>query len=221
MNLFIKYMSAIQLTFILLLLLLSILIHFSIGIAYGNHFCDITIVSNVFTGREFSNGTKSLEFFPNKLTVNVGGEPIQWVNEFKEPHTVTFIPESLITRLSKFNDSSNVMDSILDSLNNGDANLKTKLTPKTQFLITNNNNKVFTSQKNIDDNITLNQSVSIFNSGIISPNNNNNNQNNSLSDVTINFLEEGIYRYICLVHPWTTGTISIIKPSSSIYDKMF
>ena len=67
MNLFIKYMSAIQLTFILLLLLLllllSILIHFSIGIAYGNHFGDITIVSNIFTGREFSNGTKSLEFF--------------------------------------------------------------------------------------------------------------------------------------------------------------
>ena len=114
------------------------------------------------------------------------------------------------------------MNSILDSLNNGDANLKTKLTPKTQFLITNNNNKVFTSQKNIDDNITLNQSVSIFNSGIISPNNNNNNnQNNSLSDITINFSEEGVYRYICLIHPWTTGTISIIKPSSSIYDKMF
>lgn len=207
--------------FILLLLLLSILIHFSIGIAYGNHFGDITIVSNVFTGREFSNGTKSLEFFPNNLTVNVWAEPIQWVNEFKEPHTVTFIPESLITRLSKFNDSSSVMDSILDSLNNGDANLKTKLTPKTQFLITNNNNKVFTSQKNIDDNITLNQSVSIFNSDIISPNNNNNNQNNSLSDITINFSEEGVYRYICLVHPWTTGTISIVKPSSSIYDKMF
>src|SRR5919107_2926256 len=193
MNLFIKYMSAIQLTFILLLillLLLSILIHFSIGIAYGNHFGDIIIVSNIFTGREFSNGTKSLEFFPNNLIVNVGAEPIQWINEFKEPHTVTFIPESLITRLSKFNDSSNVMDSILDSLNNGDANLKTKLTPKTQFLITNNNNKVFTSQKNIDDNITLNQSVSIFNSDIISlnnNNNNNNNQNNSLSDITINF----------------------------------
>src|SRR5215208_4881799 len=121
-------MSAIQLMFILLLLL-SLLITFSFGIAYGNHFGDITIVSNVFTGREFSDGTKSLEFFPNNLTVNVGGEPIQWVNELKEPHTVTFIPESLITRLSKFNDSSSVMGSILDSLNNGDANLKTKLTP--------------------------------------------------------------------------------------------
>ena len=113
------------------------------------------------------------------------------------------------------------MDSILDSLNNGDANLNTKLTPKTQFLITNNNNKVFTLQKNNDDNITLNQSVSIFNSDIISLNNNNNNQNNSLSDITINFSEEGVYRYICLVHPWTTGTISIVKPNSSIYDKMF
>src|SRR5215212_6284390 len=217
-------MSAIQLMFILLLLL-SLLITFSFGIAYGNHFGDITIVSNVFTGREFSNGTKSLEFFPNNLTVNVGGEPIQWVNELKEPHTVTFIPESLITRLSKFNDSSSVMNSILDSLNNNNTtNLKTKLTPETQFLITNNNNEVFTSQKNNHDNITLNQSVTIFNSGIISPNNNNNNnnnQNNSLSDITINFPEEGVYRYICLVHPWTTGTISIVKPNSSIYDKMF
>jgi plastocyanin len=115
------------------------------------------------------------------LTVNVGGEPIQWVNELKEPHTVTFIPASLITRLSRFNDSSSVMNSVLDSLNNNTTNLKAKLTltPETQFLITNNNNKVFTSQKNNDDNITLNQSVSIFNSGIISPNNNNNNNNNN------------------------------------------
>jgi plastocyanin len=210
-------MSAIQLMFILLLL--SIFIHFSFGIAYGNHFGDITIVSNIFTGREFSNGTKSLEFFPNNLTVNVGGEPIRWVNELKEPHTVTFIPESLITKLSTLHDSSSVMNSILDSLNNNNTNLKTKLTPKTQFLITNNNNKVFTSQKNNNNNITLNQSVSIFNSGIIYPNNNN--QNNSLSDITVNFSEEGVYRYICLIHPWTTGTISIVKPKSSIYDKLF
>ena len=209
-------LAAIQLVFILL----SILIIFSFGIAYGNHFGDITIVSNIFTGREFSNGTKSLEFFPNNLTVNVGGEPIRWVNELKEPHTVTFMPESLITKLSKFNDSSSVMNSILDSLNNNnsDTNLKAKLTPETQFLITNNNNKVSTPQKN-NDNITLNQSVSIFNSGIISPNNNN--QNNSLSDITINFSEEGVYRYICLIHPWTTGTINIVKPKSSIYDKLF
>ena len=207
--------AAIQLVFILL----SILIIFSFGIAYGNHFGDITIISNVFTGREFSNGTKSLEFFPNNLTVNVGGEPIRWVNELKEPHTVTFMPESLITKLSKFNDSSSVMNSILDSLNNNsDTNLKAKLTPETQFLITNNNNKVSTPQKN-NDNITLNQSVSIFNSGIISPNNNN--QNNSLSDITINFSEEGVYRYMCLIHPWTTGTINIVKPKSSIYDKLF
>jgi plastocyanin len=154
------------------------------------------------------------------LTVNVGGEPIRWVNELKEPHTVTFIPESLITKLSTLHDSSSVMNSILDSLNNNNTNLKTKLTPETQFLITNSNNEVFTSLKN-NNNITLNKSVSIFNSGIISPNNNNNNQNNSLSDITINFSEEGVYRYICLVHPWTTGTISIVKPSSSIYDKMF
>ena len=77
----------------------------------------------------------------------------------------------------------------------------------------------FTSQKNNNNNITLNQSVSIFNSGIISPNNNN--QNNSLSDITINFSQEGVYRYICLIHPWTTGTISIVKPKSSIYDKLF
>jgi len=213
MNLFLSNMSAaIQLVFILL----SILIIFSFGIAYGNHFGDITIVSNVFTGREFSNGTKSLEFFPNNLTVNVGGEPIRWTNELKEPHTVTFMPESLITKLSKFNDSSSVMNSILDSLNN--TSLKTKLTPETQFLITNSNKEVFTSQKN-NNNITLNQSVSIFNSGIISPNNNN--KNNSLSDITINFSEEGVYRYICLIHPWTTGTISIVEPKSSIYDKLF
>jgi plastocyanin len=208
--------AAVQLVFILL----SILIIFSFGIAYGNHFGDITIVSNIFTGREFSNGTKSLEFFPNNLTVNVGGEPLRWVNELKEPHTVTFMPESLITKLSKFNDSSSLINSILDSLNNNnsDTNLKAKLTPETQFLITNNNNKVSTPQKN-NDNITLNQSVSIFNSGIISPNNNN--QNNSLSDITINFSEEGVYRYMCLIHPWTTGTINIVKPKSSIYDKLF
>jgi plastocyanin len=202
-------------------ILLFILIIFSFEIAYGNHFGDITIVSNVFTGREFSNGTKSLEFFPNNLTVNVGGEPIRWVNELKEPHTVTFMPESMITKLSKFNDSSSVMNSILDSLNNNNTSLKTKLTPETQFLITNSNNKVFSSQKNNNNNnnITLNQSVSIFNSGIISSNNNN--QNNSLSDITVNFSEEGVYRYICLIHPWTTGTISIVKPKSSIYDKLF
>lgn len=207
--------AAVQLVFILL----SILIIFSFGIAYGNHFGDITIVSNIFTGREFSNGTKSLEFFPNNLTVNVGGEPIRWVNELKEPHTVTFMPDSLITNLSKFNDSSSVMNIILDSLNNNsDTNLKAKLTPETQFLITNNNNKVSTSQKN-NDNITLNQSVSIFNSGIISPNNKN--QNNSLSGITISFPEEGVYRYMCLIHPWTTGTINIVKPKSSIYDKLF
>ena len=102
--------------------------------------------------------------------------------------------------------------------NNSDTNLKAKLTPETQFLITNNNNKVSTPQKN-NDNITLNQSVSIFNSGIISPNNNN--QNNSLSDITINFSEEGVYRYMCLIHPWTTGTINIVRPKSSIYDKLF
>jgi plastocyanin len=201
----------------LISILLSLLLTSSFGIAYANHFGDITIVSNVFTGREFSNGTKSLEFFPNNLTIKVGGEPIQWINELKEHHTVTFIPESLITKLSKFNDSSSVMDSILKSLKKNNTNLKTKLTPEIQFLIT-NNNEVLTSQK-INNNITLNKSVTIFNSGIISPNNNN--QNNSLSDITINFPEEGVYRYMCLIHPWTTGTINIVKPEASIYDKFF
>jgi plastocyanin len=201
----------------LISILLSLLLTSSFGIAYANHFGDITIVSNVFTGREFSNGTKSLEFFPNNLTIKVGGEPIQWINELKEHHTVTFIPESLITKLSKFNDSSSVTDSILKSLKKNNTNLKTKLTPEIQFLIT-NNNEVLTSQK-INNNITLNKSVTIFNSGIISPNNNN--QNNSLSDITINFPEEGVYRYMCLIHPWTTGTINIVKPEASIYDKFF
>jgi plastocyanin len=201
----------------LISILLSLLLTSSFGIAYANHFGDITIVSNVFIGREFSNGTKSLEFFPNNLTIKVGGEPIQWINELKEHHTVTFIPESLITKLSKFNDSSSVMDSILKSLKKNNTNLKTKLTPEIQFLIT-NNNEVLTSQK-INNNITLNKCVTIFNSGIISPNNNN--QNNSLSDITISFPEEGVYRYMCLIHPWTTGTINIVKPEASIYDKFF
>lgn len=184
-------------------ILLSLLLTFSFGIAYGNHFGHITVVSNVFTGREFSNGTKSLEFLPNNLTIKVGGEPIRWINELKEPHTVTFMPESLITKLSKFNDSSSVMDNLSNFLKKNNTNL-TKLTPETQFLLT-NNNELLTSQKN---NITLNKSVAIFNSGIISPNN----QNNSLSDITISFPEEGVYRYMCLIHPWTTGTINVVKP---------
>lgn len=188
-------------------ILLSFLLTFSFGIAYGTHFGHITIVSNVFTGREFSNGTKSLEFLPNNLTIKVGGEPIRWINELKEPHTVTFMPESLITKLSKFNDSSNVMYNLSNFLKKNNTDLKTQLTPETQFLLT-SNNELLTSQKN-NNNITLNKSVAIFNSGIISANNN---QNNSLSDITINFPEEGVYRYMCLIHPWTTGTINIVKP---------
>jgi plastocyanin len=199
----------------LISILLSLLLTSRFGIAYANHFGDITIVSNVFTGREFSNGTKSLEFFPNNLTIKVGGEPIQWINELKEHHTVTFIPESLITKLSKFNDSSSVMDNLSNFLKKNNTSLKMKLTPETQFLMT-NNNELLISQKN-NNNITLNKSVSIFNSGIISANN----QNNSLSNITINFPEEGFYRYICLIHPWTTGTINIVKPDTSIYDKLF
>ena len=188
-------------------ILLSFLLTFSFGTAYGTHFGHITIVSNVFTGREFSNGTKSLEFLPNNLTIKVGGEPIRWINELKEPHTVTFMPESLITKLSKFNDSSNVMYNLSNFLKKNNTDLKTQLTPETQFLLT-SNNELLTSQKN-NNNITLNKSVAIFNSGIISANNN---QNNSLSDITINFPEEGVYRYMCLIHPWTTGTINIVKP---------
>jgi plastocyanin len=191
----------------ILSILLSLLLTFSFGIAYGNHFGHIAIVSNVFTGREFSNGTKSLEFLPNNLTIKVGGEPIRWINELKEPHTVTFMPESLITKLSKFNDSSNVMYNLSNFLKKNNTDLKTQLTPETQFLLT-SNNELLTSQKN-SNNITLNKSVAIFNSGIISANNN---QNNSLSDITINFPEEGVYRYMCLIHPWTTGTINIVKP---------
>lgn len=201
-------------TIILVSILLSLLLTFSFGIAYGNHFGHIAIVSNVFTGREFSNGTKSLEFLPNNLTIKVGGEPIRWINELKEPHTVTFMPESLITKLSKFNDSSNVIDSLSNFLKKNNTNLKTKLTPETQFLLT-NNTELLTSQKN---NITLNKSATIFNSGIIFPNNN---RNNSLSDITINFPEEGVYRYMCLIHPWTTGTINIVKAQTSIFDKLF
>jgi plastocyanin len=201
----------------LISILLSLLLTSSFGIAYANHFGDITIVSNVFTGREFSNGTKSLEFLPNNLTIKVGGEPIRWINELKEPHTVTFMPESLITKLSKFNDSSNVMYNLSNFLKKNNTDLKTQLTPETQFLLT-SNNELLTSQKN-NKNITLNKSVTIFNSGIISPNNNN--QNNSLSDITINFPEEGVYRYMCWIHPWTTGTINIVKPEASIYDKFF
>jgi plastocyanin len=188
-------------------ILLSFLLTFSFGTAYGTHFGHITIISNVFTGREFSNGTKSLEFLPNNLTIKVGGEPIRWINELKEPHTVTFMPESLITKLSKFNDSSNVMYNLSNFLKKNNTDLKTQLTPETQFLLT-SNNELLTSQKN-SNNITLNKSVAIFNSGIISANNN---QNNSLSDITINFPEEGVYRYMCLIHPWTTGTINIVKP---------
>jgi plastocyanin len=144
---------------------------------------------------------------PNNLTIKVGGEPIRWINELKEPHTVTFMPESLITKLSKFNDSSNVMYNLSNFLKKNNTDLKTQLTPETQFLLT-SNNELLTSQKN-NNNITLNKSVAIFNSGIISANNN---QNNSLSDITINFPEEGVYRYMCLIHPWTTGTINIVKP---------
>jgi hypothetical protein len=98
------------------------------------------------------------------------------------------------------------MYNLSNFLKKNNTDLKTQLTPETQFLLT-SNNELLTSQKN--NNITLNKSVAIFNSGIISANNN---QNNSLSDITINFPEEGVYRYMCLIHPWTTGTINIVKP---------
>ena len=43
--------------------IMCLLLTFSFGIAYGNHFGHIAIVSNVFTGREFSNGTEIVRIF--------------------------------------------------------------------------------------------------------------------------------------------------------------
>jgi hypothetical protein len=111
------------------------------------------------------------------------------------------------------------MDSLSEFLKKNNTDIM-KLTPETQFVLINNNELLTSPKNNNNNNITLDKSVSIFNSGIIYPNNNNN-QNNSLSNITVNFPEEGVYRYMCLIHPWTTGTINIVKPESSIYDKFF
>lgn len=164
-----------------------------------------------------------MEFVPQKIEIN-SGDSIIWVNPtpVAEPHTVTFINDSKyfpppavpFSVANSTNLKPLVTDPNIDPLTIPDSNQNGTIS----VIIDNarNYNPVsIDSTGNIITYLPLNANYTsdgtekYVNSGWIWPEGQNPPDAPPINKFSITFEKPGTYSYLCIVHPWMTGTVTV------------
>lgn len=189
-----------------------------IGALYYEHANAIS--SNVSAG---ADGERWDKFIPQNVTINAG-ENVTWTNTMSvvEPHTVTFIKDKqmippLVAPFSVSNDtefipavpSPNVEPTIIsdDSNPNNKLVIVDNLRASSPVVIDNNRTDITYLQPNSNYSFVGNESYVnsgwMFPVGLVPPG------APPITSFTVTFENPGTYYYICVLHPWMSGTVMV------------
>ena len=159
-------------------------------------------------------------YVPDNIEANVG-QPVNWYNptEVGEPHTVTFVMDN------------NTMAGVVSPLSVSNTTIFTALPPNsnnepivipgqngTNTIIAINartfNPAVIDSTGNVEfmspnANYTIDGTEKYVNSGWFLPKGMEHEYPGAGNTFTVTFEKPGTYNYICILHPWMTGSITV------------
>lgn len=198
------------------------LLAFSLFVIFGVSFQgDASAVSS--TVGAGGNGTNWDKFTPQNVTINAG-ESVTWTNPMQvaEPHTVSFIkydemfpplvaPFSIpnSTELTPAMPDSNVEPTIIPDNSNPSNklvmvdNLRASAPVAVDATLTN------VTHLQLNSNYTFSGDESYVNSGWMWPMGQVPPGAPPITSFTVTFEKPGTYQYICIIHPWMSGTVIV------------
>jgi plastocyanin len=160
-------------------------------------------------------------YFPQSVEVNAG-ESVIWTNptEVPEPHTVTFVManESYAELISPFAiDNLTQLSPVPPNANSAPTIIPQG--PDSPRLVLGLNDRAFNpyvidSQGNVESlppngNYTIEGTEKYVNSGTITPSGMTPPGWPPISQFTVTFEQPGTYNYLCIFHPWQTGSVIV------------
>ncbi len=198
------------------------LLAFSLFVIFGVSFQgDASAVSS--TVGAGGNGTNWDKFTPQNVTINAG-ESVTWTNPMQvaEPHTVSFIkydemfpplvaPFSIpnSTELTPAMPDSNVEPTMIPDNSNPSNklvmvdNLRASAPVAVDATLTN------VTHLQLNSNYTFSGDESYVNSGWMWPMGQVPPGAPPITSFTVTFEKPGTYQYICIIHPWMSGTVIV------------
>jgi plastocyanin len=189
------------------------------------------LAKNVITGNKIGNAFKVQagrgdntvvedQFFPKKIEIKVG-QSVTWYNPtlVSEPHTVTFILDNKSTTevIVPFSiPNSTKFIPLVHSFNSQPMLTSSK---NGISIVTGLNGRVFNPVAidakgnvkfmNANAHYNMTGSEKYVNSGWLLPKGQEQSFPGSASMFTVTFQKAGIYNYVCIIHPWMKGTITV------------
>jgi plastocyanin len=169
------------------------------------------------------NGSEWDKYSPRNITINAG-KSVTWVNPMPvpEPHTVTFLKDvnMLPPLVAPFSIPNNTkLTPAIPSPNVEPAVMPDPSNPNNKLVIVDNARA--TSPVSIDGtgtnvthlplnaNYTFRGDEIFVNSGWIWPEGQSPPGAPPISSFTLKFENTGTYRYLCAIHPWMAGTVTV------------
>lgn len=179
------------------------------------------VVSNIVNAG--GNGSDWDKFNPQNIIVNAG-ESVTWVNPMPvpEPHTVTFFkdPNLFPPALAPFSTPNNTeLTSAIPATNVEPTVMPDPSNPKNKLVLVDNARvsspvAIDVTEKNVthlplNANYTFRGDEKYINSGWIWPEGLSPPGAPPMSSFTLTFGNAGTYDYICAIHPWMSGTVTV------------
>lgn len=159
-------------------------------------------------------------YIPDRIEVNVG-QPVNWYNptEVGEPHTVTFVMDnstmagvvsplsvSNATTFSALPPNSNNEPIIIPGQDGANTIIAVNARTFNPAVIDSSGNVEF---MNPNANYTMDGTEKYVNSGWFLPKGMEQEYPGAGNTFTVTFEKPGTYNYICILHPWMTGSITV------------
>ena len=198
------------------------LIAFSLMMLFGISFQgNAGAVSNTINaGGNNSNWDK---FTPQYTSINAG-ETVKWINPMPvaEPHTVTFIKDTEMfpplfavfsilnnTKLTPAMPSPNIAPTIMPDQSNPNNTLVVVDNARASAPVVIDDTRTNITYMQPNANYTFTGNESYVNSGWMWPEGQAPPGAPPISSFTVTFEKAGTYNYLCVIHPWMTGTIMV------------
>jgi plastocyanin len=163
------------------------------------------------------------KFTPQNTTINAG-ESVVWINHMSvpEPHTVTFINDDEMfpplfavfsiqnnTEFTPAMPSPNIEPTIMPNQSNPNNKLIVVDNARSSAPVVIDNTKTNITYMQPNAKYTFTGDESYVNSGWMFPEGQAPPGAPPISSFTLTFEKAGTYNYICIIHPWMTGTTMV------------
>jgi plastocyanin len=178
------------------------------------------VSKSIYVGGNGSNWDK---FIPKNATINAG-ESVTWINPMSvpEPHTVTFInnegmfpplfavfsiPDN--TEFTPAMSSPNMALTLMPDQSNPDIQLVVVDNARSSAPVVVDGTRTNITYMQPNANYTFTGEESYVNSGWMFPEGQAPPGAPPISSFTLTFEKAGTYNYVCIIHPWMTGTMMV------------